>query len=105
MSPNILLAVFAGLIVFTVVTVLLAGSPLVPPGFDVIVAMTIATVKASLVVLFFMHMIHDKPLNAILFTFSFVFVALFLVFAISDTGQYQKQIKNYQSSQIEAGLK
>ncbi|MCA8986075.1 MAG: c-type cytochrome [Planctomycetaceae bacterium] len=96
MSPAILLAVFGGLIVLTIVTVLLAGQEALK-GFDIIVALSIATVKAALVVLFFMHMIHDKPLNAIFFMFSFVFVALFLVFALSDTGQYQKSIQNYVS--------
>ncbi|MCA8983565.1 MAG: cytochrome C oxidase subunit IV family protein [Planctomycetaceae bacterium] len=95
MSPAVLLAVFAALIVFTVITVLIAGSSLIPPGFDIYVALTIATIKAALVVLFFMHMIHDKGLNAIMFVFSLVFVALFLGAAISDTEQYQHLIKDF----------
>lgn len=95
MSPAILLAVFFALIVLTVVTVLVAGSPLIPEGFDIYVALFIATIKASLVVLFFMHMIHDKGLNAVLFFFSLVFVALFVGAALTDTDQYQHQIYRY----------
>jgi len=98
MSPVILLGVFAALIVLTVVTVFLAGNPIIPPGFDIIIALTIASLKASLVVLFFMHLVHDKGLNAIMFIFSFVFVALFLVFTISDTDQYQHRINDYEMS-------
>ena len=92
MPAWMLLAVFFALIVLTVVTVVAAGNPLIPEGFDLPVAMAIATVKASLVVLFFMHLIHDKGLNALLFMFSLVFVALFLGFAMSDTEQYQHRI-------------
>jgi len=92
MPAWMLLAVFFALIILTVLTVVVAGNPLIPPGFDLPVAMAIATLKASLVVLFFMHMIHDKGLNAMLFMFSLVFVALFLGFALSDTEQYQHRI-------------
>lgn len=98
MSPVILLGVFGALIFLTVVTVFLARNPIIPPGFDIIIAMAIATIKASLVVLFFMHLIHDKGLNAIMFIFSFVFVALFLVFTISDSDQYQHRISDHEMS-------
>ena len=103
MSPAMLLAVFAALIVLTVLTVVLAGNPNIPSDYEIIVALAIATVKGALVVLFFMHMIYDKPLNAILFVFSLVFVALFLGFAISDTEQYQDQIQEFNYSQDAAG--
>ncbi|HBN77190.1 MAG TPA: cytochrome oxidase subunit IV [Planctomycetaceae bacterium] len=102
MSPGILLGTFGVLIVMTIVTVLLAGSPLIPKGFDVHVALTIATVKAAFVMLFFMHMIYDKPLNTIFFLFSIVFVSLFLGFAMTDTDQYQHRIDEYNYSEVEA---
>ncbi|MFQ5960836.1 MAG: cytochrome C oxidase subunit IV family protein [Candidatus Methylomirabilales bacterium] len=47
-------AVFVGLIVFTVVTVVAAGIDL--GGLNVPVAVIIATLKAALVGLFFMHL-------------------------------------------------
>ncbi len=101
MPPSILLAVFGALIVMTVLTVLLAGSPLIPKGFDVHVALTIATIKAALVMLFFMHMIYDKPLNTIFFLFSIVFVSLFLGFTMTDSGQYQHRIDEFNYSEVE----
>jgi len=101
MPPAILLGTFGALIFLTVVTVFLAGNSIIPPGFDIIIALTIATIKAAFVVLFFMHMAFDKPLNAIFFIFSFVFVALFLGFALSDTEQYQHRIEEYDYDQTE----
>ncbi len=99
MSPQILLSVFAALIFLTILTVALAGE--LPANVELIVALTIATVKGALVVLFFMHMIHEKPLNILMFVFSLFFVALFLGFALLDTGQYQPSIQNYDMDHIQ----
>ena len=110
MSPVVLLSVFAALIVLTVLTVLLAGQDLVPrelegyisqKNLEIILSLTIATVKGSLVVLFFMHMISEKPLNALLFVFSLAFVALFLGIALTDTDQYHPSINTFELDQIE----
>lgn len=60
---------------------------------EVIVAMAIASVKATLVGAYFMHLRYDKPLNAILCTFSLVFVALFIVLTVSDAVMYGSQIE------------
>jgi len=78
----VLLTVFAALTFLTVVTVAQASFDL--GGADVIVTMVIATIKASLVMLFFMHLAFDKPFNFIIFMSSFVFVALFIMFTLSD---------------------
>ena len=43
-----------------------------------IVAMAIATVKAALVCVFFMHLLWDKKFNAVLFLTSVLFLILFL---------------------------
>ncbi|MBL4885518.1 MAG: cytochrome C oxidase subunit IV family protein [Planctomycetaceae bacterium] len=110
MSPQILLSVFGALIVLTILTVFLAGKDLVPRELDghvsqkqveIVVSLTIATIKGSLVVLFFMHMINEKPLNILLFVFSLFFVALFLGFALTDTGQYDSRIQSYELDIIE----
>jgi cytochrome c oxidase subunit 4 len=47
--------------------------------------MIIATIKAGLVMAFFMHLAFDKPFNVIVFLGSFVFVALFVIFTLSDS--------------------
>jgi len=86
-----LIAVFLALIVLTVLTVF--QSTLELGNTELIVSLIIATVKASLVILFFMHMIHDKPLHAILFIGSFIFVALFLGFTLMDAGAYNDVIE------------
>ena len=77
-----LLAVFFALILLTVATVYQATLDL--GNLELVASLTIATIKAALVLLFFMHMIHDKPLNIIFFMISFIFVALFLGFTLMD---------------------
>jgi cytochrome c oxidase subunit 4 len=47
--------------------------------------MVIATIKAGLVMAFFMHLAYDKPFNVIVFLSSFAFVALFLIFTMGDS--------------------
>ncbi len=99
MSPQVLLSVFGALIVLTILTVALAGN--LPANVELVVALTIATAKGLLVILFFMHMIHDKPLNILMFVFSLAFVALFLGFALMDTEQYQPSIQEFESDTIQ----
>ncbi|MGL5095726.1 MAG: cytochrome C oxidase subunit IV family protein, partial [Planctomycetia bacterium] len=55
--------------------------------YDIVVAMFIATVKAILVGLYFMHLRYDKPLNAFFFCGSLVFVFIFLAACLLDTQQ------------------
>lgn len=78
----ILLSVFFALTFLTIVTVAQASFDL--GSFDVAVTMVIATIKATLVMLFFMHLAYDKPFNLIIFLSSFVFVALFIIFTLTD---------------------
>jgi cytochrome c oxidase subunit 4 len=86
-----LLAVFFALIILTGLTVY--QSTLDFGNMELILSLFIATIKASLVILFFMHMLHDKPLNAIIFLGSFIFVALFLGFTLMDSSAYRDSIE------------
>lgn len=86
-----LLAVFFALIILTIITVF--QSTLDLGNSELIISMVVATIKASLVILFFMHMIHDKPLNAIIFLSSFIFVALFLGFTLMDSSAYRDSLE------------
>ncbi len=99
MPPQVLLSVFAALIALTVLTVALAGN--LPPNVELVVALSIASAKGLLVILFFMHMLYDKPLNILMFVFSLAFVALFLTFALMDTEQYQSGIREYEIEHIQ----
>jgi len=77
-----LLAVFVVLTLLTILTVAQASLDL--GNWDIALTMLIATVKATLVMLFFMHLAFDKPFNLIIFLSSFVFVALFVTFTLTD---------------------
>ncbi len=86
-----LLAVFFALIILTLLTVYQSTFDL--GNLELGLSLFIATIKASLVILFFMHMIHDKPLHAIIFLSSFIFVALFLSFTLMDAAAYRDQVE------------
>jgi cytochrome c oxidase subunit 4 len=82
--------VWAALMVLTWITVAVAQF-----DFGVLnlwVAMGIATIKASLVVLFFMHVAYDKPINAIVLIISLLFLFLFISFTLIDTYHYHGQL-------------
>lgn len=55
-----------------------------PRWVNVAIAMTIATVKAAMVLLFFMQLKHDNPINGIIFVLCIVGVGLFLGFTTLD---------------------
>jgi len=78
-----LFQVFGGLIVLTVLTVAAAYVPLGP--LTVPVAIAIATAKATLVVLYFMALRYDNPVNALTFTIGIIMVVVFIGFTMIDT--------------------
>jgi len=80
---SLLLKVFGALILLTIITVGVAYVPLGP--LTVPVAIGIAVVKASLVVLFFMHLKYDNPVNALTFTIGTIFVVVFVTITLLDT--------------------
>jgi cytochrome c oxidase subunit 4 len=53
------------------------------PG-NVVIALAIATIKASIVALFFMHLLHDKPVNGVIAVTGFLFLGIFLMFDFLD---------------------
>jgi cytochrome c oxidase subunit 4 len=56
------------------------------------IAMAIAVVKATLVVLFFMHLYYDKLFHSVIIVGGILAGALFVGFALMDTHQYQESI-------------
>lgn len=93
----LLFAVFAALIALTVLTVVVTWFDL--GSWNLILAMAIATVKASLVALFFMHLRYDHPFNALIFVTALVFMALFISLTLQDTMQYQPDIQSWRQAQ------
>ena len=52
--------------------------------FNILVAMLVATIKGSLVCLYFMHLKEDNRFNQVAFVSSFVFLAIFVALTASD---------------------
>jgi len=92
---QVLLAVWAALLVLTVITVAVVHVNL--GAFNLWLALIIATVKASLVALYFMHLRYDKPFNAIALVAALVFVMLFVGVAMMDTLKYQPDIQEWEA--------
>jgi cytochrome c oxidase subunit 4 len=80
--------ILAALLVLTIVTV--AASRFDFGSANVVIAILIATVKASLVALFFMHLRHDSPVNAIVFLSALLFLAFLLILCIIDINSRYK---------------
>ncbi len=56
------------------------------------IAMIIATIKASLVCLYFMHLRWDRPFNQIIWFGCLLFVALFITLTMTDAVSYQSEL-------------
>ena len=54
--------------------------------------MGVATVKGTLVALYFMHLRWDRPFNSIIFVGSLLFLGIFLGFALLDTAEYNPSL-------------
>jgi cytochrome c oxidase subunit IV len=90
MPPRVLLAVWGALVVLTWVTVSATHFDL--GSMSLWVAMGIATCKAVLVALFFMHLRYDRPINGIIFIGTLLFATLFIGLALMDTTSYQPDL-------------
>ena len=80
---KVYLTVGVALLVLTAVTVQISLIHL--GGWNIVVALGIATLKASLVALFFMHLLYDKKIYTVVFLTSVVFLAVFIVLTMFDT--------------------
>jgi cytochrome c oxidase subunit 4 len=85
-NPKAEAAVYAKtLITLLILTAITVGASYINFGaMNVVVALTIATIKATLVALFFMHLLHDKPVNGLIAAAGFLFLGLFLMFTLLD---------------------
>jgi cytochrome c oxidase subunit IV len=81
-SPKFYVFIFAALMVLTVVTVLVARADL--GAANDFVALSIAVLKAVLVILFFMHVRYSTRLTAITVLGSFFWLAILILITMSD---------------------
>lgn len=87
-SAKVLLGTGGSLLVLTIITVL-ATKVDFGPSINLAFAMLIAVIKATLVVLFFMHLKYDKLFHTVVFVSAILAAALFVGFTLMDSGQYQ----------------
>ena len=75
--------VAAALMVLTAVTVMVSFVNL--GGWNAVVAVGIATIKALIVAFFFMHLLYDKKINLFIFSIALVMVGIFIILTMFDT--------------------
>ena len=85
--------IFAALIVLTLLTVRVSyydfGSA------NIVIALVVATMKASLVAAFFMHLRHDKLFNTLALLSAFLFLAIFILLTYDDLGTREHELGGY----------
>ncbi len=82
-STTFYVAVFVALLILTGLTV---GQSYVDLGrLNIILVIIIASMKASLVVSFFMHLRWDNKFNALMFISGLLFIGVFFAYTMNDT--------------------
>ena len=93
-------AIFLGLVCLTLATIGLAYVHL--GKMNLVVAIVIATMKASLVVTFFMHLKYDSRFNALMFLSSLLFIGVFFAYTMNDT-DHRGQVDSAQGTERYSG--
>ena len=89
-SIRLLVTVWIALLFGTWLTVTATYFDLGP--WNIWIGLAIATGKALLVALYFMHMRWDKPFNAVVFVGALAFLGLFIGLTMMDTAHYQMNL-------------
>ncbi len=90
----VLVAVWLTLMGLTAATVAIAQLDL--GRLDLVFAMAIATIKATLVCLFFMHLYWERPIMGMMFLGCLGFVFLFITLVLTDSAEYMPSIEAHQ---------
>ena len=100
-SARALVATWATLMVLTAITV---GAITVDLGSQVnlVIAMVIATIKAAIVIGFFMHLVYDKRFNFSILAICVLCVVLLVSLVFLDAGQYQPDIERRHADALQA---
>lgn len=85
-----LLATGGALLLLTLVTVVSSKIDFGGAAINLAIAMVIAVTKATLVILFFMHLRYDRLFHSVVFVSAILAAALFVGFTLLDSGQYQE---------------
>ncbi len=84
-GPKVYGVVLAALLTLTIITVVASKIDFGSASANVIIALIIATIKATIVALWFMHLKYDKPVNGMIFASTLFFLALFFAYPYIDT--------------------
>lgn len=74
--------VFALLLVLLALTI--AAARIADPVLNTVVALTIASTKAGLIIVYFMHLRFSTPLTKVIAISGFIWLAILIVFTLSD---------------------
>jgi cytochrome c oxidase subunit 4 len=96
-SVKFYVGILAILIMFTLLTVGVASVHLGP--LNLAVAIAIASAKATLVVMFFMHLKYDNRFNATIVICSLMFIGVFFAYTMNDTDT-RAELDDAQGSQV-----
>lgn len=86
---KVLLGTGGALLLLTLVTVVSSKIDFGGSTINLAIAMVIAVTKATLVILFFMHLRYDRLFHSVVFVSAILAAALFVGFTLMDSGQYQ----------------
>jgi cytochrome c oxidase subunit IV len=96
----VLVLTLLALLALTVVTVL-ATKVQLGHNVNTAIAIVIATIKATLVALYFMHLRYDRPFNAFVLISALFCVMVFIVVALGDTFAYRPNIDEFRAAKPE----
>jgi cytochrome c oxidase subunit 4 len=82
-SLRLYVSIFFALIFFTLLTVAVSDVHL--GRMNLVVAVAIASTKATLVVLFFMHLRYDSKFNSMILVVAVLFIGIFFAYTMNDT--------------------
>ena len=88
-TTKVLITTGGTLLLLTIVTVL-ATKVDFGANINLGIAMAIAVIKATLVILFFMHLRYDRLFHSVVFVSAILAACLFVGFTLMDTNQYQQ---------------
>jgi cytochrome c oxidase subunit 4 len=89
-SVKTLVATGGTLLMLTLLTVLAARVDFGGSNINLAVALVIAVAKATLVVLFFLHLRYDRLFHSVVFCSALLAASLFVGFTLMDSSQYQQ---------------
>lgn len=93
---SVLVRTLVLLLLLTVLTV--AASEVDFGAASIWIALIIATTKATLVALYFMHLRYDKPFNAVALICAVLFFILFCSLSLLDSRQYAPNVEEFRAA-------